>query len=344
LKSKLKLKTKQENDMATIQEFEATLDAIKRQYGENSFFFVNENYNRNISVISTGSIGLDYITGVGGLPRGKIVEIFGDYSSGKSTILLNTIANANKMGEMAALIDVENSFDPNYAEKIGVCFNKTPIFQPDSAEDALNQMVSLVSSGSFGIVCLDSVGALVPKVEIEGNIGDSNIAITARLMAQTMRKIDVAAAKTKTLVLFANQIRDTMGFGPTTTGGRALKFFSSIRIDIKQLKKLAERGMVVGIYSRAKIVKSKISPPFKQTSFTILFGKGISVEDEIIDYAAEYNLIKKGGSWYSYNDTQIGQGRESVRKFLKANPEIIIELKEKIIAILESEYIYSLEE
>ena len=214
--------------MATIQEFEATLDAIKRQYGENSFFFVNENYNRNISVISTGSIGLDYITGVGGLPRGKIVEIFGDYSSGKSTILLNTIANANKMGEMAALIDVENSFDPNYAEKIGVCFNKTPIFQPDSAEDALNQMVSLVSSGSFGIVCLDSVGALVPKVEIEGNIGDSNIAITARLMAQTMRKIDVAAAKTKTLVLFANQIRDTMGFGPTTTGGRALKFFSSI--------------------------------------------------------------------------------------------------------------------
>jgi len=330
--------------MATIQEFEATLDAIKRQYGENSFFFVNENYNRNISVISTGSIGLDYITGVGGLPRGKIVEIFGDYSSGKSTILLNTIANANKMGEMAALIDVENSFDPNYAEKIGVCFNKTPIFQPDSAEDALNQMVSLVSSGSFGIVCLDSVGALVPKVEIEGNIGDSNIAITARLMAQTMRKIDVAAAKTKTLVLFANQIRDTMGFGPTTTGGRALKFFSSIRIDIKQLKKLAERGMVVGIYSRAKIVKSKISPPFKQTSFTILFGKGISVEDEIIDYAAEYNLIKKGGSWYSYNDTQIGQGRESVRKFLKANPEIIIELKEKIIAILESEYIYSLEE
>ena len=315
------------------------LGQIEKQFGKGSVMRMGDGgVIRDIEVVSTGSIGLDVALGVGGLPKGRVVEIYGPESSGKTTLTLQVIAEAQKLGGTAAFVDAEHALDPAYAEKLGVNVDELLVSQPDTGEQALEITDMLVRSSAVDIVVIDSVAALTPKAEIEGEMGDSHMGLQARLMSQALRKLTANIQRSNTMVVFINQIRMKIGvmFGSpeTTTGGNALKFYSSVRLDIRRIGAIKKGDEVIGNQTRVKVVKNKVSPPFKQAEFEILYGQGISRYGEIIDLGVQHGLIDKAGSWYSYGDDRIGQGKENVREFLKNNTEMAVELEEKIRAKL----------
>jgi len=304
-----------------------TLGQIEKQFGKGSIVRLgSKEAIVPVSAISSGSISLDYALGVGGLPRGRIIEIFGPESSGKTTVALQVVAEAQKAGGMAAFIDVEHALDPIYARKLGVDVDNLLVSQPDYAEQALEITNALIASGSIDVLVVDSVAALVPKAELDGEMGDSHMGVQARLMSQAMRKLTGNVSKSNTCLIFINQIREKIGvmFGnpETTTGGRALKFYSSVRADIRRIAAIKEGEVVVGNRTKVKIVKNKVAPPFREAEFDIIYGEGISREGDLIDLGVAQNIIEKSGSWYSYNGERIGQGRENARQFLKDNPDI----------------------
>jgi recombination protein RecA len=305
----------------------ATLGQIEKQFGKGSIVRLGSKETlANVGVISTGSISLDYALGVGGFPRGRIIEIFGPESSGKTTVALQVVAEAQKSGGMAAFIDVEHALDPGYAAKLGVDVDNLLVSQPDYAEQALEITNVLISSGSIDVLVVDSVAALVPKAELDGEMGDTFVGIQARLMSQAMRKLTGNVSKSNTCLIFINQIREKIGvmFGSpeTTSGGRALKFYSSVRADIRRIAAIKEGEVVIGNRTKVKVVKNKVAPPFREAEFDIIYGEGISKEGDLIDLGVAQNLIEKSGSWYSYKGDRIGQGRENARQFMKDNPDI----------------------
>ncbi len=321
-----------ENKRKALQ---AALGQIDKQFGKGSVMrFGDKNENTDIIPVSTGSLGLDIALGIGGLPRGRIIEIYGPESSGKTTLTLHAIAEAQKAGGTAAFIDAEHALDPVYAAKLGVDVGNLYISQPDNGEQALEIADTLVRSGAIDIVVIDSVAALTPKAEIEGDMGDSHMGLQARLMSQALRKLTANIKKSNTLVIFINQIRMKIGvmFGnpETTTGGNALKFYASVRLDIRRIGAIKKGDEVIGAETRVKVVKNKVSPPFKQTEFDIMYGEGISRTGEIIDLSVKANIIEKSGSWYSYGDKRIGQGKENVKQFLKDNPELATEIEQQV--------------
>ncbi|GHD80227.1 recombinase RecA [Vogesella fluminis] len=313
----------------------AALAQIEKQFGKGSIMRMSDNQvHENLQVISTGSLGLDLALGVGGLPRGRVVEIYGPESSGKTTLCLQVVAEAQKLGGTCAYIDAENALDPSYAQKLGVKVDEMLISQPDTGEQALEICDMLVRSGGVDIIVVDSVAALVPKAEIEGEMGDSHVGLQARLMSQALRKLTGNIKRTNTLVIFINQIRMKIGvmFGSpeTTTGGNALKFYASVRMDIRRIGGIKKGEEVIGNETRVKVVKNKVSPPFKQAVFDIFYGEGISREGEIIDMGVEHDFISKSGAWYAYNGQKIGQGKDNTRQWLKDNPEVAKEIERKI--------------
>ena len=315
------------------------LGQIEKQFGKGSVMRMGDGgVIRDIEVVSTGSIGLDVALGVGGLPRGRVVEIYGPESSGKTTLTLQVIAEGQKLGGTAAFVDAEHALDPAYAEKLGVNVDELLVSQPDTGEQALEITDMLVRSGAVDIVVVDSVAALTPKAEIEGEMGDSHMGLQARLMSQALRKLTANIQRSNTMVIFINQIRMKIGvmFGSpeTTTGGNALKFYSSVRLDIRRIGAIKKGDEVIGNQTRVKVVKNKVSPPFKQAEFEILYGQGISRYGEIIDLGVQHDIVGKAGSWYNYGDDRIGQGKENVRDFLKNHPEMAAEIEEKIRAKL----------
>ena len=313
---------------------EAALGQIEKQFGKGSVMKLGDFTAMNVEAIPTGALSLDVALGIGGIPRGRIIEIFGPESSGKTTLALHMISEAQKLGGEAAFIDAEHALDPVYAKHLGVDIDNLIVSQPDTGEQALEIAEALVRSGALDIIVVDSVAALVPKAEIDGDMGDSHIGLQARLMSQALRKLAGAINKTKTVIVFINQLREKVGvmFGnpETTPGGRALKFYSSVRLDIRKIENLKQDGEVVGNRARVKVVKNKVAPPFREAEFDIMYGKGISKEGNIVDLAVSLDIIEKSGSWFSYNDTRIGQGRENVKKFLIENPEIMKEVEDKI--------------
>ena len=314
---------------------ESTLSQIEKQFGKGSLMKLgDDSVDRTIEAISTGSIGLDAALGIGGLPKGRVVEIYGPESSGKTTLTLQVVAECQKNGGTAAFIDAEHALDPIYAEKIGVNTEEFLVSQPDTGEQALEITDMLVASGAVDMVVIDSVAALTPRAEIEGEMGDTHFGLQARLMSQALRKLTANIKKSNTMVIFINQIRMKIGvmFGSpeTTSGGNALKFYSSVRLDIRRIGAIKKGDEIVGNQTRVKVVKNKVSPPFRIAEFEILYGHGISTEGEIIDMGVENDLIEKSGSWYSYNGDRIGQGKENVRQFLSENPKIAKELAKKI--------------
>jgi recombination protein RecA len=312
----------------------AALSQIEKSYGKGSVMKLGQRKAVDIEALSTGSLGLDVALGIGGLPKGRIIEIFGPESSGKTTLTLHAIAEAQKKGGTCAFIDAEHALDPAYAKKLGVNIDELIISQPDTGEQALEIADTLVRSGAVDLMVIDSVAALVPKAEIEGEMGDSHMGLQARLMSQALRKLTASISRTNCIIIFINQIRMKIGvmFGSpeTTTGGNALKFYASVRIDIRRIGSIKDKEDVVGNQTRVKVVKNKVSPPFKVVDFDIMYGSGISKEGEIIDMGVKLELIDKSGSWFSYNDTRIGQGRENVKQFLKDNPKISEEIESKI--------------
>jgi len=313
---------------------EAALAQIDKQFGKGSIMRLGDEVRAPIEVIPTGSIALDVALGIGGLPRGRVVEIYGPESSGKTTVALHAVANAQKAGGIAAFIDAEHALDPDYAAKLGVDVDALLVSQPDTGEQALEIMDMLIGSGSLDVVVIDSVAALVPRAEIEGDMGDSHVGLQARLMSQALRKITGRLSQTKTTAIFINQLREKIGvfFGSpeTTTGGKALKFYASIRIDVRRIQTLKEGSDAVGNRTKAKIVKNKMAPPFKIAEFDIIYGQGISREGGIIDMGVEHGIIKKSGSWFTYDGDQLGQGMENSRRFLRDNPELAEELERLI--------------
>ncbi len=313
---------------------QAALAQIDKQFGKGSIMRLGDEVRVPIETIPTGSIALDIALGIGGLPRGRIVEIYGPESSGKTTVALHAVANAQKLGGIAAFIDAEHALDPDYAAKLGVDVDALLVSQPDTGEQALEIMDMLIGSGSLDIVVIDSVAALVPRAEIEGDMGDSHVGLQARLMSQALRKITGRLSQTKTTAIFINQLREKIGvfFGSpeTTTGGKALKFYASIRIDVRRIQTLKEGSDAVGNRTKAKIVKNKMAPPFKIAEFDIIYGQGISREGGIIDMGVEHGIIKKSGSWFTYDGDQLGQGMENSRRFLRDNPELTEELERLI--------------
>jgi len=317
----------------------AALGQIEKQFGKGSVMRMGDNGGpRDIESISTGSLGLDVALGIGGLPKGRVIEIYGPESSGKTTLTLQVIAECQKAGGTAAFIDAEHALDPQYAEKLGVDVDELLVSQPDTGEQALEITDMLVRSSAVDVVVIDSVAALTPKAEIEGDMGDSHMGLQARLMSQALRKLTGNIKRSNTMVIFINQIRMKIGvmFGnpETTTGGNALKFYSSVRLDIRRIGAIKRGDEVVGNETRVKIVKNKVAPPFKQTEFDILYGEGISREGEIIDVGVKLDIVDKAGAWYSYNGDRIGQGKDNVRKFLKENPEIAADIEGRIRAEL----------
>jgi len=317
----------------------AALGQIEKQFGKGSVMRMGDaGAAKDIEVVSTGSIGLDVALGIGGLPRGRVVEIYGPESSGKTTLTLQVVAEAQKLGGTAAFVDAEHALDPSYAAKLGVNVDELLVSQPDTGEQALEITDMLVRSGAVDIIVVDSVAALTPKAEIEGEMGDSHMGLQARLMSQALRKLTGNIKRSNAMVIFINQIRMKIGvmFGSpeTTTGGNALKFYASVRLDIRRIGAIKKGDEVIGNQTRVKVVKNKVSPPFKQAEFEILYGEGISREGEIIDVGVAQNIIEKAGSWYSYGKDRIGQGKENVREYLKANPEIRDEIEAKIRAVL----------
>jgi recombination protein RecA len=317
----------------------AALGQIEKQFGKGSVMRLGDNaMSRDIDVVSTGSIGLDVALGIGGVPKGRVVEIYGPEASGKTTLTLQIIAEAQKTGGTAAFVDAEHALDPTYAEKLGVNVDELLVSQPDTGEQALEITDMLVRSGAVDVIVVDSVAALTPKAEIEGEMGDSHMGLQARLMSQALRKLTGNIKRSNAMVIFINQIRMKIGvmFGSpeTTTGGNALKFYSSVRLDIRRIGAIKKGDEVIGNQTRVKVVKNKVSPPFKMAEFEILYGLGISREGEIIDIGVQHGLIDKAGSWYSYGDDRIGQGKENVREYLKSNPETAAEIEMKIRAEL----------
>ena len=314
---------------------ESALSNIEKQFGKGSLMKLgDDSVDQSIEAISTGSIGLDAALGIGGLPKGRVVEIYGPESSGKTTLTLQVVAECQKAGGTAAFIDAEHALDPVYAEKIGVNTTDFLVSQPDTGEQALEITDMLVASGAVDLIVIDSVAALTPRAEIEGEMGDSHVGLQARLMSQALRKLTANIKKSNTMVIFINQIRmkigDMFGSPETTTGGNALKFYSSVRLDIRRIGAIKKGDEIVGNQTRVKVVKNKVSPPFRIAEFEILYGHGISTEGEIIDMGVENNLIEKSGSWYSYDGDRIGQGKENVREFLSDNPKIAKALVKKI--------------
>ncbi len=297
---------------------------------------LGEATSMSIDVISTGAIGLDIAIGIGGLPRGRIVEVYGPESSGKTTVALSCVASAQKDGGIAAFIDAEHALDPVYAKALGVDVDNLIISQPDTGEQALEIAEALIRSGAIDIIVIDSVAALVPKAEIDGDMGDSHVGLQARLMSQALRKLTGSIKKSNCVAIFINQLREKVGimFGnpETTTGGRALKFYSSVRLDVRKIDTIKQGDKVIGSRTRVKVVKNKVAPPFKQAEFDIMYGEGISKIGDLLDIAADVDIVKKSGSWYSYNDTKLGQGRENVKKFLEDNLDLTTEIDQKVRA------------
>lgn len=314
---------------------ETALLQIEKQFGKGSIMKLGSGGICNIDVIPTGALSLDIALGVGGMPRGRIIEIFGPESSGKTTVALHVIAEAQKSGGFAAFIDAEHALDPIYARNLGVNIDELLVSQPDTGEQALEISEMLVRSGAIDILVVDSVAALVPRAEIEGEMGDTHVGLQARLMSQAMRKLSGIISKSQTVVIFINQIREKVGvmFGnpETTPGGRALKFYASVRLDIRKLEPLKQGNDIIGSRTRAKVVKNKVAPPFRQAEFDIIYGKGISREGCILDLAIESEIVKKSGAWYSYGEERLGQGKENVREFLKNNPDLFKSIEKQIV-------------
>ncbi len=326
---------------AKLKALQLTLDKLDKSYGKGAVMKMGDIPSKDIEVISTGSLGLDLALGVGGYPRGRIIEIFGPESSGKTTLAIHAIAEAQKAGGIAAFIDAEHAFDRFYAANLGIDIDNLIISQPDYGEQALEIADHLISSGAIDIIVIDSVAALVPKSEIEGEMGDSKMGLHARLMSQAMRKLTGTIHKTNCTVIFINQLREKIGvmFGnpETTTGGNALKFYASVRLDIRRRTQIKDGDRVVGNSTKVKVVKNKVAPPFQIAEFDIMYGQGISKVGEILDLAVEYGIVKKSGSWFSYGDTKLGQGRDAVKLLIKDNPELAEELEGKIIDKINSE-------
>ena len=326
----------QKVNLEKLKALQLTMDKIEKSYGKGSIMRMGDKPVDDVQAIHSGSIALDMAMGIGGYPKGRVIEIFGPESSGKTTLAIHAIAEAQKVGGIAAFIDAEHAFDPTYAKKLGVNINELLISQPDNGEQALEIADSLIRSGAIDIIVIDSVAALTPKAEIEGEMGESKMGLQARLMSQALRKLTGSISKTKTCVIFINQLRDKIGvmFGnpETTTGGNALKFYASVRLDIRRIGQLKDGDDVQGSHTRVKVVKNKVAPPFRKAEFDILYGEGISKIGEIIDLGVEIEIIKKAGSWFSYGDTKLGQGREGVKSLLRDNPELMDELETKILA------------
>ena len=310
------------------------LGKIEKEFGKGSVMKLGEATSMVIDVVPTGSIGLDIAVGIGGLPKGRIIEVYGPESSGKTTVALHTVAEAQKQGGIAAFIDAEHALDPVYAKALGVDIDNLIISQPDTGEQALEIAEALIRSGAIDIIVVDSVAALVPRAEIEGDMGDSHIGLQARLMSQALRKLTGSIKKSNCVAIFINQLREKVGimFGnpETTTGGRALKFYSSVRLDVRKIDTIKQGDKVIGSRTRVKVVKNKVAPPFKQAEFDIMYGEGISKVGDLLDIAADVDIVKKSGAWYAYNEIKLGQGRENVKKFLTDNPDLINEIDEKV--------------
>ncbi|MBP8791431.1 MAG: recombinase RecA [Breznakibacter sp.] len=317
-----------------LKALQLTMDKIDKTYGKGAIMRMGESIVENVPVISSGSMGLDLALGVGGYPRGRVIEIYGPESSGKTTLAIHAIAEAQKAGGIAAFIDAEHAFDRFYAEKLGVDLDNLLISQPDNGEQALEIADQLIRSSAIDIIVIDSVAALTPKAEIEGEMGDSKMGLQARLMSQALRKLTASINKTNTTCIFINQLREKIGvmFGnpETTTGGNALKFYASIRLDIRKVSQIKDGENVIGTLTRVKVVKNKVAPPFKKAEFEIRYGEGISKVGEVLDLAVELNIVKKSGSWFSYGETKLGQGREGVKDVVRDNPELMDELEKKI--------------
>ena len=325
------------NNQEKLKALDVALTQIEKAYGKGAVMKLGDSgANMNIEVVPTGSLSLDIALGLGGLPKGRIIEIYGPESSGKTTVALHAVAEVQKRGGIAGFIDAEHALDPVYARNIGVDIDNLYISQPDNGEQALEITETMVRSGAIDIVIVDSVAALVPKAEIDGDMGDSHVGLQARLMSQALRKLTAAISRSNCIVIFINQLREKVGvmFGnpETTTGGRALKFYSSVRLDVRRVESLKLAGEVIGNHTRIKVVKNKIAPPFKEAEFDIMFGKGISKEGDVLDLAVNLNIIVKAGAWFSYNDAKIGQGRENAKIYLSQHPDIMAEVENKVRA------------
>jgi recombination protein RecA len=319
-----------------LKALKLTIDKIDKDFGKGSVMMMNEKSTEPMEVVSTGSIGLDVALGIGGLPRGRVIEIYGPESSGKTTIATHVIAEAQKKGGMCAFIDAEHAFDSNYAKKLGVDVDNLLISQPDYGEQALEIADRLILSGALDVVVIDSVAALVPKGELEGEMGDSKMGLHARLMSQALRKLTATISKTNTICIFINQLREKIGvmFGnpETTTGGNALKFYASVRLDIRRMAQIKDGEEAIGNHVKVKVVKNKVAPPFRSAEFDIIFGEGISKMGEVVDMGVEFGIVQKSGSWFSYGADKLGQGRDAVRQLLHDNPELATEIEAKIRA------------
>lgn len=317
-----------------MKALEAALGQIEKQFGKGSVMKLGDYGAMEVEAIPTGALSLDIALGIGGIPRGRIVEIYGPESSGKTTLALHMIAEAQKLGGEAAFIDAEHALDPVYSKHLGVDIDNLIVSQPDTGEQALEITEALVRSGAVDIIVVDSVAALVPKAEIDGDMGDSHMGLQARLMSQALRKLAGALNKTKTVLIFINQLREKIGimFGnpETTTGGRALKFYASVRMDIRKIENIKQDGEIKGSRARVKVIKNKVAPPFREAEFDIMYGEGISKEGNVLDMAVNLDIIEKAGSWFSYNGEKIGQGRENVKKYLRENPDILEEVENKV--------------
>ncbi len=326
-----------DNHSEKLNALSAALGQIERQYGKGAVMKLGDSgANMNVETVPTGSLSLDIALGLGGVPKGRIVEIYGPESSGKTTVALHMVAEVQKRGGIAGFIDAEHALDPVYAKNIGVDIDNLYISQPDNGEQALEITETMVRSGAVDIVIVDSVAALVPKAEIDGDMGDSHVGLQARMMSQACRKLTAAISKTNCIVIFINQLREKVGvmFGnpETTTGGRALKFYSSVRLDVRRIEALKQGGEVVGNRTRIKVVKNKVAPPFREAEFDIMFGKGISREGDVLDLAVAQNVIQKSGAWFAYQDSKIGQGRENAKQFLKEHPDILDTVEKQVRA------------
>src|SRR6201985_1426846 len=330
-----------------LKALQLTLDKLEKSYGKGTIMKLGDTQIEATEVISTGSLGLDIALGVGGLPKGRVIEIYGPESSGKTTLAIHAIAESQKAGGIAAFIDAEHAFDRSYAKKLGVDVENLLISQPDNGEQALEIADNLIRSGAIDILVIDSVAALVPKAEIEGEMGDSKMGLQARLMSQALRKLTGTISKTGCCCIFINQLRDKIGvmFGnpETTTGGNALKFYASVRLDVRRISQIKDTEEVSGNRVKVKIVKNKVAPPFRIAEFDIMFGEGISKAGEIIDLGVEHNIIKKSGSWFSYGETRLGQGRDAVKQLILDNPELMDELEGKIRAVVTGEHLEEVE-
>ena len=325
---------------AKLKALQATIAKIEKDFGKGTIMKMGDQPEWEVSTIGTGSIALDHALGIGGYPRGRVIEIYGPESSGKTTLAIHAIAEAQKAGGIAAIIDAEHAFDRFYAEKLGVDIDNLLISQPDSGEQALEVADQLIRSSAIDIIVIDSVAALTPKAELEGDMGDNKVGLQARLMSQALRKLTASINKTNTTCIFINQLREKIGvmFGSpeTTTGGNALKFYASVRLDIRKSTPIKDGDNVLGNQTKVKVVKNKVAPPFRKAEFDIMFGEGISLAGEIIDLGVEAGVIKKAGAWFSYNDTKLGQGRDAAKRLIQDNPELLEELQGKIMEVLKN--------